>query len=78
MDRAGNEDAELLDRAEQVAVLLRDVAVSRTDSIVPDLIERVQVLCRDLPNHAHLEAQVLFPWVEELIKEEGLVCNELW
>lgn len=78
MDRAGHEDAELLDRAQQVGTLLHDAARNWKDPIVADLIERVQVLCRNLPNHARLEAQVLFPWVEELIKEEGLVCNELW
>ena len=78
MGRAGDEDAELLDRAKQVGTLLRDPAWNRQDTIVADLIKRVQVLCRDLPNHARMESEVLFPSVEELIKEEGLVCNELW
>ena len=78
MGREGGADAELLDRAEQVGTLLRDAARNWKEPIVADLIERVQLVCRDLPTHARLEAEVLFPYVEELIKEEGLVCNELW
>jgi iron-sulfur cluster repair protein YtfE (RIC family) len=76
--REGGDDAALLDRAEQVGLLVRDAARNLQDPIIAGLLERVHVLCRDVPAHARLESEILFPWVEKLIKEEGLVCNDLW
>ena len=73
IDRLSRENHELLSQLDQVRESLRTAGWADDVPTTPDAVGELRLLCDDLPRHIRLEADVLCPWVQELLQEEGLL-----
>lgn len=79
VDRLSRENQELSNTLDQVRQFMREAGWSENAAATPDSVAELRVLCDQLPRHIRLEADVLCPWVKQLLQEEGLLsARQYW
>jgi regulator of cell morphogenesis and NO signaling len=72
MDQAARENREALEWLEGVRECMRDVRWADKGPRVKELLLCIQELAENMAAHVHLESEVLFPCVQELLQARGV------
>ena len=78
MERVAGEHRQIQASLQRISECLRRSAAGNLGSLKDELGDRLRVIGEQLPHHARLETQVLFPWISRTLKADGFTNDGLF